>query len=150
MTDGVITKLIDGLGTYLAAQGVVTWSPDSVVAVDVSPPPMFDTMYPDSPDLAVCLATYYTGGDEPTFSESVLMLQVKTRSTLDAPRAGTDLDDAIAQQLLGNWPLTLGNGVRISIIERTSGTPLGRDEAGRHERVTNYRLTIYDPGPHRG
>lgn len=150
MTAGIISQLIDGLGAYLAAAGAVTWSPSAVVAADVTPPPLFDTMYPDQPDVAAALATYYTGGDEPTFSESVVMLQVKTRSSLDSPRAGTDLDDAIAQQLLGNWPLVLGNGVHISIIERTSGTPLGRDEAGRHERVTNYRVTFYDPGPHRG
>ncbi len=147
---GIVSRLIDGLGVLLSEAGAVTWSPDSVVAVDVSPPPMFDTEYPDSPDVVVALTTYYLGGDEPTFSESVVNLQVKTRSSVATPRDGTDLDDAISQVFLGNWPLDLSNGVHVSIIERTSGTPIGRDGAGRFERVTNYRFTIHDPGPHRG
>jgi hypothetical protein len=145
---GIVSNLIDGLGTLLADAGAVTWAPNGVWTAGA--PPLFDTMYPDQPDVAACLATYYLGGDEPTLSASVVNLQVKTRSSVDSPRAGTDLDDAIAQVMLGNWPVDLGTGVTVSIIERTSGTPLGRDGAGRHERVTNYRLTIHDPGPYRG
>jgi hypothetical protein len=146
---GIATRLIEGLAQLLHDAGAVSWAP-TAVWVEPAPPPIFDTYYPDTPDVAATLATYYAGGDEPTFSGSVVMVQVKTRSSVESPRAGTDLDDAIAQVLLGNWPIVLGNGVTVSIIQRASGTPIGRDEAGRHERTTNYRLTIHDPGPYRG
>ncbi len=145
---GIGTRLIEGLAQLFHDAGAVTWAPTA--AWSSGPPPLFDTYWPDAPDVAVCLATYYLGGDEPTFSESVINLQVKTRSSVESPAAGTDLDDAIAQVMLGNWPVDLGNGVHVSIIERTSGTPIGRDDAGRYERVTNYRLTVHDPGPYRG
>jgi minor capsid protein len=145
---GIATRLIEGVAQLLHDAGAVTWAPDDVWTA--GPPPIFDTYYPDSPDVAATLATYYLGGDEPTFAGSMIMLQVKTRSSVESPAAGTDLDDAIAQVLLGNWPIVLVTGVTVSIIERASGTPIGRDEAGRHERTTNYRLTIHDPGPHRG
>jgi hypothetical protein len=148
VTAGITTRLIEGLAQLLHDAGAVTWAPTDVWSS--GPPPIFDTYYPDAPDVCGALATYDLGGDEPTFSGSVKMVQVKTRSTVETPAAGADLDDAIAQVLMGNWPIVLGNGVTVSILERVSGTPIGRDEAGRHERTTNYRLTIHDPGPHRG
>ncbi len=150
MADGITSRLIDGLGQLLDEAGAVTWSRSAVVAADTDPPPMFETEYPASPDVAACLATYYLGGDEPTLGQTVSNVQVKTRASVESPNASADLDDAIAQALLGRWPVDLATGVTVSIIERTSGTPIGRDEAGRHERVTNWRLTIHDPGPHRG
>lgn len=150
MTAGIQRKLRTGVAALLHAEGAVTWSPTGVVSVTASPPPVFDTFYPDAPDICAALATYSTGGDEPTLSGSYLMLQVRTRTGLTDVAAGDDLDDAISQVLLGNFPITLSNGVRLTTITRMGGSPIGRDAAGRMERTTNYQCRVHDPGPHRG
>jgi hypothetical protein len=147
---GIRNDLIDGLGALLAAGGAVTWTSSGTVSPSASPAPMFRTIYPDSPDIVAALTAYAAGGDEPTLSGSSLMLQVRTRSSLAALGAAEDLDDAIAGVLMGNFPVTLSTGVRISVITRASSSPIGRDARGRMELVTNYRIIVHDPGAHRG
>lgn len=142
--------LCRGIAALLDTAGAVTWTPSGAVDPTADPPPIFLSIYPSAPDVAAALATYATGGDDPTLSGSVLMLQVRTRSGTDDVTAGDDLDDAIKDALLGNFPAVLPNGVRLTSIVRSSGSPLGRDAAGRMERTTNYRVRYYDPTPHRG
>jgi hypothetical protein len=150
MAPGVQRKLRAGLAALLHAEGAATWTPTGTVSISANPPPVFDSVYPDKPDVAAALATYPAGGDEPTLSGSMIMVQVRTRTSLTDVAAGDDLDDAIGKCLLGNYPLTLANGVVVSTLIRTSGTPIGRDAAGRMERTSNYRLLVHDPGTHRG
>lgn len=151
---GARSKLLVGLARMLDDAGAVTWTESGAVPTGASPAPLFRTIYPDTPDIAAALTAYATGGDEPTLSASVLMLQVRTRGSLDDPGAAEDLDDAIGAQLLGHFPQVLSAGtadeLRLTIITRESSSPIGRDAAGRMELVTNYRVTIHDPGPHRG
>lgn len=152
MATGIQSRLRAGLAEWLAGQGVVTWSPTTPLGTgSITPPPLFDTSYPDSPDVAVCLTTYYTGGDgKASDITSWMQLQVRTRGRRDGPSTDADdLDDAIAQQLLGHWPWTLPNGVRISLVEHTSSTPIGRDAAGRFERTTNWSIRVADPSTYR-
>lgn len=150
MADGIQKKLRAGLAQLLHDAGAVTWVASGAIDPAASPPPLVDQVLPDSPDVCAALATYCTGEDEPTLSGSVLMLQVRTRAGITNLAAGDDLDDAISQELMGNWPLTLTNGVRVTSLVRASGSPIGRDPAGRMERTTNYRVRIHDPGPYRG
>jgi hypothetical protein len=150
MADGIQRKLRAGVAALLHASGAATWTASGAVSLTASPPPVFDTFYPDKPDVAAALSTYAAGGDEPTLAGSMLMLQVRTRSSLTDVATGDDLDDAISQVLLGNYPVNLPNGVTISTLIRVSGSSIGRDAAGRMERTTNYRLFVHDPGPHRG
>jgi len=150
MTAGIQRRLRTGVAALLHTEGAATWTATGAVSVTASPAPVFDSTYPDEPDVAAALSTYAVGGDEPTLSGSVLMLQVRTRTSLSDVAAGDDLDDAIAGVLMGNFPVTLTNGVRVTSLVRSSGSPIGRDAAGRMERTTNYRVRIYDPGSHRG
>lgn len=147
---GIRSDLVLGLCSLLDDEGACTWTPTGVVDVLAVPAPVFRTIYPDAPDIAAALTAYATGGDEPTLSGSVLMLQVRTRGSLDDPGAAEDLDDAISQALMGNYPITLDTGCRVSVIIRVSSSPIGRDAKGRMELSTNYRIMVHDPGPHRG
>lgn len=142
--------LRQGVAALLHADGVVTWTPSGPVPSMTAHPPVFETVYPDAPDVCVALATYATGEDEPTLSHSVLMLQVRTRGTDADVTAGDALDDAIYDKLAGRWPVTLPNGLKIVTMRRASSSPIGRDAAGRMERTTNYRCVVHDPGPYRG
>ena len=147
---GFTSDLLTGLAVMLDAAGAVTWTPSGAVDTAADPAPLFLGIYPDQPDVAAALATYSTGGDEPTLSGSEIMLQVRTRASAADITSGDALDDAIAQQLLGHYPVTLSTGIVVSVITRSSGSPIGRDAAGRLERTTNYRLMAHDPGPYRG
>lgn len=147
---GIQTDLVAGLGALLADEGAITWDDTGAVPTGSVPPPGYHQAYPETPDVAAAFTTYAAGGDEPTLSGTVLMLQVRSRSSRTDLTSGDDLDDAIAQALLGRYPTTLDNGVRISTLVRVSGTPIGRDSVGRMERTTNYRLLVHDPGPYRG
>ncbi len=144
---GIQGRLRAGLAELLADAGVVSWDTSGTYLVSQSPKPCYDTSYPDNgPDVCVALATYYTGGDGVAGDATTwLQLQVRTRGQKHGPSTDADdLDDAIAQVLLGNYPLTLPNGVRLSKIEHTSSTPIGRDAAGRFERTTNWSVRVYD------
>jgi hypothetical protein len=150
VTDGASTKLCKGVAALLHAAGVVTYTSSGPVPTSTTNPPVYIGRYPDQPDVCAALTTYAAGGDEPTLSSSVVMLQVRTRGTVSDHTAGDNLDDAIAAQLMGHYPVTLDSGVRIEILTRSSGSPIGLDAAGRMERTTNYRVQYYDPGPYRG
>jgi hypothetical protein len=145
---GTQTNLRVGIAAMLDAAGVVSWTASGVV--DATRPPVFLSTYPDQPDIACALSTYGAGGDEGTLSGSLVMLQVRCRSQPDVVTGCDDLDDAIAGQLLGHFPLVLSTGLRVTRILRRSGTPLGRDTAGRMERTTNYEIRIHEPGAYRG
>lgn len=146
---GIRQSLIVGIAELLYEEGACTWTPSGVVDPLSPLPPVFRTIYPDQPDVAAALTAYAAGGDEPTLSGSTLMLQVRTRSSLDAPHAAEDLDDAVSQVLMGRYPATLSTGCVVSVITRASSSPIGRDSKGRMELVTNYRVIVHDPGPHR-
>lgn len=147
---GITAGLITGIGHLCEAEDALTWVDSGVVPVASDPPPGFYGTYPDAPDVCAALACYTLDGGEPTLSASVKMLQVRTRSSLTDISACDTLDDAIAQVLLGHYPVDLDTGVTVSVITAASSTPLGRDAQGRMERVTNYRVVVHDPGPHRG
>lgn len=102
---------------------------------------------PQAPDGAVVLSDYPVG-DDPTLSDSVIGLQVRTRTGGQDPRTTTGLDDDIFDVLHGLHDVTVG-GIRLVGAERRSGAPLGQDGNGRHERTSNYYLTVHRPSPNR-
>lgn len=152
MADGIQVRLRAGVAELLAAADVVLWDA-SGAAYPASPdlPPCYDTSYPDTgPDVCVALSTYYTGGDGKADITTWLQLQVRTRGQKHGPSTDADnLDDAIAQQLMGFWRRALPNGVIISFIEHISSTPIGRDAAGRFERTTNWSVRVADSATYR-
>lgn len=146
----ITTDLLSGIAAMLDAAGVVTYdTAPTVIPDDSAPPPIYLTAYPETSVPVAALTLYAAGGDWPTLPVSVYMLQVRTRSTKTDLTAADALDDRIADQLLGHYPVTLPTGTRVSIITRSSSSPIGRDAAGRVERTTNYRVVVHDPTTYR-
>lgn len=100
------------------------------------------------PDVCAAIASYDGPEPEPGAAESIVMVQLRTRSTT-SPAPGQDLADQIAGVLLGRWPVTLPGGVQVLRIAQTSGAPLGRDGAGRWDYVINFELLCYRPTTYR-
>lgn len=145
---GPLTELCEGFAAYLAAQdATLTWAKDGNYTADQTG--LFVLAVPPAPDRLVTL-TPYPLGDDPTLANSTVGLQVRTRAPGD-PRDVLDLDDQLADVLLGNFPLKLANDVQITTLIRTSAVSLGEDTAtpNRWGFTANYRLTVYRPGPHR-
>jgi hypothetical protein len=112
--------------------------------------PIFDTDRPAEARPDASPSPAYGLGDDPTLRQSIVGLQVRTRGAGEDPREPRNLNDAIADRLLGRYPLTLPNGIRVTTIERTSAVSLGQEDGGdrRWSYVSNYRLTAYNPTTH--
>jgi hypothetical protein len=93
--------------------------------------------------------TPYPLGDDAALSDSTIGLQVKTRCPGQDPRPCWSLDDAIANVLLGLYPVTLPTGVQVITLQRTSSASLGMDENQRWTWSSNYGTTVYRPSTHR-
>lgn len=136
--------VVAGLAQHLAAAGVGTYSPaGAYTSAQVG---IFMDVVPAAPDRVVTV-TPYGAADDPTLSDSVLMVQVRVRGTKD-PRTAYDLDDAVFAAMQ-NLPRSILNGVTVVGAWRTSAGYLGPDGNGRHERTSNYRLTVHRPTPNR-
>jgi hypothetical protein len=152
MTTPSTSFLIDlcgGLAQYLAEANIgLTYSETGVYTA--SQTGIAIMAVPPTPNRLVVL-TPVPLGDDPTLANSIVGLQIRTRSTGADPRDVLALDDAIADQLLGNYPLRLSTGVQIGTLTRTSAVSLGQDDATppRWGWSSNYRITVYRPGQHR-
>jgi hypothetical protein len=149
VTSAFLNCLCAGLAEYLVAADIgLAYSEDGIYTAQQSGITVMAV--PPAPSRLVAL-TPYPLGDDPTLSDSIIGLQIRTRSAGVDPRDVLELDDAIADQLLGNFPLQLANGVQITSLVRTSAVSLGQDDATppRWGWSSNYRLTVYRPGPHR-
>lgn len=105
--------------------------------------------FPTGLGKAVAL-TPYPLGDDPALSDSEVGLQVKTRSAGADPRDVWALDDAIANVLLGLFPVDLPTGITVTTLQRTSSASLGQDDENQRWRwVSNYPCGIYRPSLHR-
>jgi len=143
---GFSDDLLTGVAAYLASGGVGTWKPSGAyLPADVRP--IVITSVPSSPDEVIVL-TPYVVSDSYSMSDSVQGLQVRTRGSRD-PRTVQDVDDDVFDRLHGAHGVTLPGGLRLVMCERRSGTPLGTDGNGRHERTSNYALTVWRPSSHR-
>lgn len=103
---------------------------------------------PLTPNRVITL-TAYGYGDDATFGDTAAGLQVRTRSIGPDPRDVYALDDAVADVLLGRYPVTLPSGIRVQTLTRSSSTSLGLDDNQRWSHVSNYDLGLHRPGPHR-
>lgn len=146
-----LTDLCEGVAEYLAAAGLgLSYPPPDSGVYAATQTGISIMAVPPTPNRLVVL-TPYPLGDDPTLSNSRIGMQIRTRSAGADPRDVLALDDAIADQLLGNYPLRLPTGVHIGTLTRTSAVSLGQDDATppRWGWSSNYRLTVYRPGPHR-
>lgn len=158
-----LTDLVEGFAQLLAAGNLgLVWSPSGVYTdgLDYGQGPYgsgdFGTggtaivvmAIPQSPSRLVSLTPYLLG-DNPTLSDSDAGLQIRSRSAAADPRDVFDLDDSIADFLLGNFPLLLPTGISVSTLVRSSAVSLGQDDSKRWEWSSNYALQLHRPSLHR-
>ena len=122
----------------LAARGVGEWRPNGVYNAGALPA-IFVQVTPDIPRDVITLSPYpVQAGMEP--NDSVLGLQVRTRTEGRDPRRTNDLDGAVYDVLHGARGLSL-SGYRITKILFQSGASMGQDGSERWGRSANYYIT---------
>ena len=143
---GFESDLLTGVAQLLAAANLGTWR-DSGIYTAAETGIVFDVI-PVSPDNIVTL-TDYAVSDDPTLSDSVIGVQVRTRLGGQDPRPVKDLDGAIFNVLHGLESVTLTGGVHIVSMVRRSGASLGQDANNRWMRSSNYYATVWRPSGNR-
>ena len=143
---GFESDLLTGVAQLLAAANLGTWR-DSGIYTAAETGIVFDVI-PVSPDNIVTL-TDYAVSDDPTLSDSVIGVQVRTRLGGQDPRPVKDLDGAIFNVLHGLESVTLTGGVHVVSMVRRSGASLGQDANNRWMRSSNYYATVWRPSANR-
>ncbi|MEV4053038.1 minor capsid protein [Amycolatopsis sp. NPDC049688] len=137
--------LLDGYAALIAAAGIGTVRSDGSAYQASETAITFGAM-PSEPDRAITL-TAYPVRDDPSLSDSVVGLQVRTRGGSD-PHDVEGLADALFDLLHHPQAHTVG-AIRVVQALRNSGGPLGRDENNRWERSDNYYVTVNRPTANR-
>ena len=143
---GFSTDLLTGLAQYLEDAGIGTWAAGA--AYSAAETGIVLGTLPTEPANAIALMTYPVS-DHVSLSDSVIGVQIRTRTAGQDQRTTDDLDDAIFALLHGSQHLVLSTGVHIVQCGRTSGAPLGQDESGRWERSSNYYCSVHRPSANR-
>lgn len=144
----MLTSFSEGFAQLLAAASIgLTWSPDGLYTTGQTG--IWIARVPTAPPNRVLTLTPYPLTDEPVSAMSEIGLQVRTRSAGPDPRDVFTLDDAVADALLGNFPLVLPNGIRVSTLIRSSSGSLGQDDAHLWNWASNYTAAVNRPSPHR-
>ena len=143
---GFETNLLTGIAYLLAGAGLGTWrytgayaATETAIVLDV---------LPADPDNVITL-TDYAVSDDPTLSDSVIGVQVRTRCAGPDPRPVKDLDGAIFNALHGLESVTLTGGVHVVSMVRRSGVSLGQDTSNRWMKSSNYYATVWRPSANR-
>jgi hypothetical protein len=143
-----LTDLVTGFAALLDGASIgLTWNADgSAYAVDETG--IYVGNAPLDVDRAVVLMPYPLT-DDPSLSDSEVGMQVRSRSAAQDPRDVFDLDDAVADVLLGNYPLDLATGIRVVTLIRSSSVSLGQDDRRRWQWASSYPLSLHRPSLHR-
>lgn len=143
---GFQADLCTGIAQLLAGAGVGVWNPASpYAATDIA---ISVRVMPAAPD-AVIMLTPYPVSDDYALSDSVVGLQVQTRTGGEDPTTTDDLTDQVFDALQGLYGVTLSTGIKVQAVERRSSLPLGQDDLHRWVNSDNYYLTLWRPSPHR-
>jgi len=143
---GFEVQLLTGIAQLLATANLGTWR-DTGVYTAAETGIVFDTV-PQSPDRVITL-TDYVVSDDPTLSDSVIGVQVRTRWGGQDPRPVKDLDGSIFDALHGLEGVDLTGGIHIVNMFRRSGTSMGQDANNRWGRSSNYYATVHRPSQNR-
>ena len=144
MVMGFTTDLLTGVAQLLDAETDAVWDPDSAyededIGIVLGVPTQ-------SPPSLIALSAY-GNVDDPSLSDSDVMVQARVRGPDADPRKADDLADDVFDALQGLR--TTVNGIRIRYGKRNSTFPLGIDGNGRQERTDNYELAVHRPSTHR-
>lgn len=143
---GFETNLLTGIAQRIAAAGLGVWRDTGAYAATETGI-VLDTL-PANPDNVITL-TDYAVSDDPTLSDSVIGIQVRTRCAGLDPRPVKDLDGAIFDALHGLESVTLTGGVHVVSLYRRSGVSLGQDTSSRWMRSSNFYATVWRPSANR-
>ena len=143
---GFETNLLTGIAQLLATAGLGTWR-DTGIYTAAETGIVMDTV-PATPDRVITL-TDYVVSDDPTLSDSIIGVQVRTRWGGQDPRPVKDLDGSIFDALHGLDGVDLVGGVHIVSMFRRSGTSMGQDANSRWGRSSNYYATVHRPSQNR-
>lgn len=139
--------VLSGFAVLLAGSSIgLTWQPSGVYTASQSGITLLAV--PADPARIVALGMTWMNAD-PSQAISRGELQVRSRGVDADPRDVFLLDDSIQDVLLGNYPLTLSTGVRVSTVALLGGGSLGQDENQRWGWSSNYVLDVYRPTAHR-
>jgi hypothetical protein len=133
-----------GLAEYLATSGVGVWEVDPATGYAPTDTAITIGALPAAPDAAIAL-TAYPLADDYSLSDSVIGVQVRTRTAGENPLDVEDLADAVFNFLHGLASVDLPTGAHVVSSARRSGVSLGTDQTGRWMRSDNYALTIHAP-----
>ena len=139
------SDLLTGLAQLLASAGIGVWRESAYTAAETG---ITLDKVPATPDAVVTLSDY-TVSDDPTLSDSVIGVQIRTRRAGVDPRPVKDLDGAIFNLIHGMPATTLPGGVRVVSCFRRSGASLGQDANGRWQRSSNFYLQVHRPSTNR-
>lgn len=143
---GFETNLLTGFAQLLAAAGIGTWQENGVYAATETG--IVIDAVPASPDRIISL-TDYVVSDNPTLSDSIIGVQVRTRWGGQDPRLVKDLDGLIFAALHGMPAVTLVGGVHVVSCFRRSGVSMGQDANNRWGRSSNYYVSVHRPSTNR-
>ncbi len=145
---GWTDDLVAGLAAYLADDGTVfTWDPDGVLTPSGNAVPIVVGIVPTQPDQVLALSPYPVDDDAGDLNDTVLGVQLRFRGTRD-PRTVLTLSDAAFDRLQSARRLVL-NGIPVVQVWHASGTDLGPDDNGRHQRTENFYVQANRPSAHR-
>lgn len=143
---GFESNLLSGIADLLVTAGLGTYNTTGAYTATQTGI-VFDAV-PQSPDNVITLSDYPVK-DDPTLSDSVIAVQVRTRCAGQDPRPVKDLDGAIFDALHGLEGVDLASGVHLVSLYRRSGVSLGQDGNLRWMRSSNYYATVWRPSTHR-
>lgn len=131
--------IVSAVAELLEYRGVAEWDPEGAYSASSSSPAIFIQAVPDIARDVITLSSYpVQAGLDP--NDSVLGLQVRTRTQGRDPRRTNDLDGAVYDVLHGARGLSL-SGYRITKILFQSGASMGQDGSERWGRSANYHIT---------
>jgi hypothetical protein len=136
------SDLLTGIAEHLAAEGVGSWNTAMVyttgqtgIYLAVMPPGQATN---SGWDRAIVLTDYDPNGGT-TGGDTAPRVQVRCRGLRNDPLSVLAIKDDVRTALEGLNAVVFGE-VTVSGINHVSGTPMGVDGNGRHERSDNYEI----------
>ena len=132
-------EILEAIAERLEARGIGEWDSDANYGAAGPLAAIYVRMVPETARSVITLSPYpVTVALSP--NDSILGLQVRTRTPGRDPRTTDQLDGAILGVLHGLRNVELG-GHRVTKILFQSGDSMGQDGSGRWSRSSNYYIT---------
>lgn len=139
--------LIQGFAQLVADAGIgFTWHASA--GYTASEFGIYRVRIPTDADNALVISPYPLTAD-PTRPENETGIQFYLRTADPSVGVHWDLRDALDNVLLGNFPLDLPTGLRVTVLTFTSGTLPALDDNQRWVSIANHTARHQRPSAHR-